>query len=37
MDGGGSYAFYYKTGSMSGATRIAKGRELPDMMYFVEQ
>ena len=33
----GSRALYYKKGSMSSAKKIHSGRELPDMMYFVEQ
>lgn len=37
FDGGDSTTLYYKTGSMSSAKSIYYGRELPDMMYFVEQ
>ena len=37
FDGGSSTTLYYKTGSMSTAKAIHNGRDLPDMMYFVEQ
>ena len=37
FDGGGSRTLYYKTKSMSSANSIYDGRDLPDMMYFVEQ
>lgn len=37
FDGGSSRTLYYKTGSMSEAKVVHNGRELPDMMYFVEQ
>jgi uncharacterized protein YjdB len=37
FDGGGSTTLFYKTGSMSTPTSIRSGRDLPDMMYFVEQ
>ena len=37
FDGGGSTTLYYKTSSMSSAKSIRSGRDLPDMMYFVEQ
>ena len=37
FDGGSSRTLYYKTGSMIEAQVVHSGRELPDMMYFVEQ
>ena len=37
FDGGESTTLFYKTGSTSSVTSIRTGRDLPDMMYFVEQ
>ena len=37
FDGGGSTAFYYKKNNSATPTSIRSGRDLPDMMYFVEQ
>lgn len=38
LDGGGSRKLYYKTGSMSSPKKLYGGsRNIPDMLYFVEQ
>lgn len=37
MDGGASQSLFYKKSGMSKAKAITTGREVPDMIYFVEQ